>query len=238
MLPRIHPFVQYAEHDQALGLHQVKQNMALVGESPGGAFEILPKGANRQLCQELACQALQAINVAIGLVCPPLFHCALDDPCEVGFCSLGLITCRRAGAETVDAWNLHYRGVAARERGEDVIVLSVGDPDLDRPAPVVEGAVAALQGGDTHYAEVEGRQRLRELIAAQHCGQPAGADNVIVLAGAQNALLATAFGACAAGHIRLAYTVDEEQLAEAGRRICDFVAGLSASGAWEVPDTN
>ena len=30
---------------------------------------------------------------------------------------------------SIDAWRVHYRGLERRERGEDVIVLSVGDPD-------------------------------------------------------------------------------------------------------------
>jgi arginine:pyruvate transaminase len=100
---------------------------------------------------------------------------------------------RVIAGETVDAWDLHYRGVAAQARGEDVIVLSIGDPDLATPPPVTEAAVTALRGGDTHYAEVEGRDTLRALIAQQHqalCGQPVSAANVIVLAGAQNALFA------------------------------------------------
>ena len=36
--------------------------------------------------------------------------------------------------------------VAARERGEDVIILSVGDPDLETPAPVIERAIAVPRG--------------------------------------------------------------------------------------------
>jgi arginine:pyruvate transaminase len=100
---------------------------------------------------------------------------------------------RAIQGDTVDAWKLHYRGVAAQARGEDVILLSIGDPDLATPAPVVDAAVTALRGGDTHYSEIEGRAPLRELIARQHqahCGEAVGAANVIVLAGAQNALFA------------------------------------------------
>ena len=100
---------------------------------------------------------------------------------------------QRIGGDGADAWQIHYEAVAARERGEDVIVLSVGDPDLDTPAAVVERAVAQLRGGDTHYAPAAGRPALRAAIARAHaarCGQAVSGANVVYFAGAQNALFA------------------------------------------------
>jgi aspartate/methionine/tyrosine aminotransferase len=99
-----------------------------------------------------------------------------------------------------DAWFTHYEAVAARERGEDVIILSIGDPDLDTPAPVVQRAIECLQAGDTHYVQAAGRPALREAIARLHaarCGQGVGAQNVICLSGAQNALFVASL--CLAG---------------------------------------
>jgi aspartate/methionine/tyrosine aminotransferase len=106
----------------------------------------------------------------------------------------------RITGEGADAWTIHYAARAAQERGEDVIVLSVGDPDLDTPAPVLERAIDRLRAGDTHYTPVSGRPALREAIAAAHfarSGQPVGAANVIFLAGAQNALFTASL--CIAG---------------------------------------
>ncbi len=100
---------------------------------------------------------------------------------------------QRIGGDGADAWLTHYEAVAARERGEDVIVLSVGDPDLDTPAPVVERAIAQLRGGDTHYAPAAGRPAVRAAIARGHaarCGQAVSGANVVYFAGAQNALFA------------------------------------------------
>ena len=48
-----------------------------------------------------------------------------------------------------DPWALHWRAQQALAAGRDVILLSVGDPDLDTPVPVVDAAVAAMRGGDT-----------------------------------------------------------------------------------------
>jgi aspartate/methionine/tyrosine aminotransferase len=98
---------------------------------------------------------------------------------------------KRIAGEGADAWLIHYEARGALERGEDVILLSVGDPDLDTPAPVLERAIERLRAGDTHYTPATGRRHLREAIAQAHrarSGQPVGADNVIFLAGAQNAL--------------------------------------------------
>ena len=51
----------------------------------------------------------------------------------------------RIAGEGADAWLIHYAARSALERGEDVILLSVGDPDLDTPAPVVERAIEGLR---------------------------------------------------------------------------------------------
>src|ERR1700676_3163676 len=98
---------------------------------------------------------------------------------------------KRISGEGADAWLTHYAASAARDRGEDVIILSVGDPDLDTPPAVVAKAIERLQAGDTHYCPARGRLALREAIAASHAkrtGQPARAENVVFLSGAQNAL--------------------------------------------------
>jgi aspartate/methionine/tyrosine aminotransferase len=99
-----------------------------------------------------------------------------------------------------DAWDTHYEAVAARSRGEDVITLSVGDPAIDTPAPIVERAVEALRGGDTHYSPLAGREKLRDAIAELHrsrTGQQVSAENAIFLSGAQNALFTASL--CLAG---------------------------------------
>ena len=96
--------------------------------------------------------------------------------------------------ETVDAWDLHYRAHQALNRGEDVILLSVGDPDFSTPEAITDAAVEALRSGDTHYTEIPGRDVLRDAIAADHqrrSTQLTLRENVIVLAGAQNSLFAT-----------------------------------------------
>src|SRR5450631_113915 len=106
----------------------------------------------------------------------------------------------RIRGDGADAWITHYEAAAARARGEDVIVLSIGDPLIDTPKPVVERAIERLRAGDTHYTPAPGRPALREAIARAHTArtqQAVTAENVIVLAGTQNALFVASL--CVAG---------------------------------------
>jgi arginine:pyruvate transaminase len=106
----------------------------------------------------------------------------------------------RIRGEGSDAWRTHYEAAAARERGEDVIILSIGDPDINPPRAVIERAVEQLRSGDTHYTPAPGRLALREAIAKAHTrrtGQVVGADNVLCLSGTQNALFVASL--CVAG---------------------------------------
>lgn len=92
------------------------------------------------------------------------------------------------------AWDTHVLATEAQARGEDVIVLSIGDPDFSTPSPIVDRAIEALQDGDTHYAATVGRTELRQAIAAdfqKQSGLPTNFNQVAVFAGTQNALFAT-----------------------------------------------
>ncbi|MEN5240115.1 MULTISPECIES: pyridoxal phosphate-dependent aminotransferase [Pseudomonas] len=98
---------------------------------------------------------------------------------------------QRIAGDGAAAWEIHYRALAMLEQGRDVLLLSVGDPDFDTPAPIVQAAMDSLQAGNTHYADVRGKRSLREAIARRHqqrSGQAVTADQVTVLAGAQCAL--------------------------------------------------
>ena len=107
---------------------------------------------------------------------------------------------KRISGEGADAWLTHYEAAAARDRGEDVIILSIGDPDINAPEAVIERAVERLRAGDTHYTPARGRDALREAIAKAHTkrtGQAVTADNVVCLSGTQNALFVASL--CLAG---------------------------------------
>jgi len=92
----------------------------------------------------------------------------------------------RIKGESVAAWTIHGEARAAQLRGEDVIVLSIGDPELTTPAPVLERAIESLRGGDIRYTPAAGRHALRQAIAQTHerrTGQAVSAENVVFLSG-------------------------------------------------------
>lgn len=98
---------------------------------------------------------------------------------------------QRISGHGVAAWDIHHAAFDAQREGQDVIILSIGDPDFATPGFITDAAVAALRGGDTHYADLPGRPKLRQAIAARYSaklGRPVAMDNVIAVAGAQNAL--------------------------------------------------
>ncbi|PLZ03904.1 arginine--pyruvate aminotransferase AruH [Burkholderia sp. WAC0059] len=134
---------------------------------------------------------------------------------------------RLQGRRTL-AWEIHYAAQQAAARGEDVIILSVGDPEFSTPEVVVERAVAALREGDTHYSGVAGREPLRAAIAAGHArrtGRAVGIEHVIPCAGAQNGLFAASLCLCEAG--------DEVLVPEP--MYLTYEAVVRASGATLVP---
>ena len=100
-------------------------------------------------------------------------------------------TASAVAVDGVDGWRVHTKALRDKLDGEDVIVLSVGDPDFDTPATITERAIEALRGGDTHYTPAGGIRPLVEAIAAsesKRLGWDVAPRNVVVCAGAQNAL--------------------------------------------------
>jgi arginine:pyruvate transaminase len=97
----------------------------------------------------------------------------------------------RVAGRSAAAWDLHVEARRRQQAGEDIILLTVGDPDQAPPEAVIEATVAALRCHRTHYAPTIGYPALREAIAARvarRSGQPCTADNVAVVPGAQGGI--------------------------------------------------
>lgn len=136
----------------------------------------------------------------------------------------------RIGGEGAAAWDIHTRASRMRREGADVILLSVGDPDFDTPPPIVDAAIAALRNGRTHYGDVVGDHALRAAIAERHratTGQQVGAENVVVMAGAQCALYSAAICVLDVG--------DEVIVPEPAYVTYDAVVGASGARMVHVP---
>jgi len=83
-----------------------------------------------------------------------------------------------------------------RALGEDVIDLSVGEPDFDTPAIVAQAGIQAIQKGMTRYAANIGIPELRAAMAQRLSklsgGRPINADNIVVSNGSKQSI----FNAC------------------------------------------
>lgn len=78
-----------------------------------------------------------------------------------------------------------------RQQGQDVINLGIGEPKNPVPVTAVEGAVALLNRGDVKYTPTSGLPSLKQAIiryTEEHYGRRPAPENVIVTAGAKQAL--------------------------------------------------
>jgi arginine:pyruvate transaminase len=135
---------------------------------------------------------------------------------------------KRIAGRGAAAWALHQEAMTAKRRGEDVIVMSVGDPDFATPPAIVDAAVGALRSGDTHYTPIVGRPSLRAAIAERHAtrtGLSVDENQVVVVAGAQNGLFACA----------LCLTAPGDEVIVPVPMYVTYEATIGAAGARAVP---
>ena len=78
-----------------------------------------------------------------------------------------------------------------KARGEDIISLTIGEPDFDTPAHISQAAKDALDAGHTHYAPIPGIPALRTALTKklnQENGIACGPENIVVTNGAKQAI--------------------------------------------------
>lgn len=88
-------------------------------------------------------------------------------------------------------WAVHDKALERKAAGEDVYLLSVGDPDLATLPTTVRAAIDSLEKGRTHYAPGRGELRLRQVIAEieiKASVKPCDPDEVVIYPGATNAI--------------------------------------------------
>jgi arginine:pyruvate transaminase len=94
----------------------------------------------------------------------------------------------RIAGRGAGAWSIHMEAARLRDQDQDVIFLTVGDPDQAPPEPVIDATIDALRRHRTGYSSIIGFPKVREAIAARfqrRTGRPCSADNVVVTPGAQ-----------------------------------------------------
>ncbi|MBX9587190.1 MAG: pyridoxal phosphate-dependent aminotransferase [Gammaproteobacteria bacterium] len=83
------------------------------------------------------------------------------------------------------------RAAALRAEGQNIISMSVGEPDFDTPEHIKQAAIKAIQDGFTKYTAVDGMPRLKKAIQAKFANENRlnyELKEIIVSAGAKQVL--------------------------------------------------
>ena len=94
------------------------------------------------------------------------------------------------------------KAAALREKGEDVVSLSAGEPDFDTPQLVKDAAIKAIREGQTKYTATAGITPLRKAIAHKlhsENGIEVDYSQVLVSVGAKQSLFNLIFCVCDEG---------------------------------------
>lgn len=125
-------------------------------------------------------------------------------------------------------WAVHHEGGVRARAGQDLIFLSIGEPDLPPPAAVIDTAVGSLRSGRTRYTPGPGEPAVRAAVAgylSRRSGLAVEPSQVVCTAGTQQGLFSTM--AC------LAEAGDEVLVADPYYATYDGV--VAATGATLVP---
>ena len=109
---------------------------------------------------------------------------------------------KRLAVAEDDVWAIHYEAADRLKAGEDIILMSVGDPDFPTPDDISTQLVSSIKRGRTHYSPPNGELELRSAIAELECqatGKVFSADHFVIFPGATGALYATLSTLCDPG---------------------------------------
>ena len=96
-----------------------------------------------------------------------------------------------------DKWQLHFHARELKARGEPVIELTIGEPDLPPDKEVLDALSRALYSGRTKYSYGRGEPDTLRAIADKYTktrGYKVTEENVIYFPGTQTAIFATLLG--------------------------------------------
>jgi arginine:pyruvate transaminase len=93
-----------------------------------------------------------------------------------------------------DKWFVHIEGAKRRARGEDVIMLSIGEPDFPPPAEILDVAERQMRAGRTRYSNGRGEPEVLAAIAGHYAARTKrkiSTNQITFLPGTQTALFTT-----------------------------------------------
>ena len=57
----------------------------------------------------------------------------------------------RLNMDSGDAWQVHEQALAMRQSGENINLVSIGDPDFRTHEPIVDKTISHMRIGSTQY---------------------------------------------------------------------------------------
>ena len=100
----------------------------------------------------------------------------------------------RMAVDTSAQWGVHDKACALQAAGKDIILFSIGDPDLPTLDFIIDHAVTSLKAGRTHYSPGAGEKELRQAIAdieTGASGKTTDIDQIVIHPGGTNAIFTT-----------------------------------------------
>ena len=100
----------------------------------------------------------------------------------------------RLAVDSSTIWGVHDSACALQAAGEDIILFSIGDPDLPTLDFIVDHAIDSLKAGRTHYSPGAGEEELRQAVADLETGasgKVTNIDQIVVHPGGTNAIYTT-----------------------------------------------
>jgi arginine:pyruvate transaminase len=93
-----------------------------------------------------------------------------------------------------DKWFVHIEGAKRRASGQDVIMLSIGEPDFPPPAAILDFVERRLRAGRTRYSSGRGEPGVLNALSRHYSartGRKISLDQITFLPGTQTALFAS-----------------------------------------------
>jgi aspartate aminotransferase len=78
-----------------------------------------------------------------------------------------MLSARARSSDEGAITRMSQRARELRAKGQDIVALTIGEPDFDTPANIREAARIAMDNGQTHYSPVPGIPELRQAVAAK-----------------------------------------------------------------------
>ncbi|WP_120499755.1 pyridoxal phosphate-dependent aminotransferase [Roseovarius sp. EL26] len=99
-------------------------------------------------------------------------------------------------------WGVYLKAKELVAQGQDIVEMTIGEPDVPAPSELIEAAIGSLHRGRTTYSNGRGEAGLRAALAERYSnrtGQNIDADQVLCFPGTQTSLYAVLMGVAEAG---------------------------------------